>query len=152
MNVLVIGIGNPGRQDDGLGEALIERIKREQVPKFEERGTCSLFLEWKYQLNIEDAQAIQDADLVVFADATTEGEEPATLAEIAPAAQIAVTTHAMAPASVLALAEELYGRSPKAYLLAIRGYDFDIGEELSPRAAANLETALSLLNELLSRL
>jgi len=155
VKVLVVGVGNPGRRDDGLGGALVDRINVEkkggQAPISREIGACPLSIkaEWKCQLNIEDAQAVQDADLVVFADATTEGEEPATLEEIAPAAQIAVTTHAMAPASVLALAEELYGRAPKAYLLAIRGYDFDIGETLSPQAAANLESALSLFSEFL---
>jgi len=141
MKVRLIGIGNPGRQDDGLGPALIDKIN--SCPPF------SVNAEWRYQLNIEDAQAIQDADMVVFADATTEGAEPATLTEITPASDIAFTTHALAPESVLALAEELYGRAPKAYVLAIRGYAWDIGEDLSPQASANLDRALSLLAEFL---
>jgi hydrogenase maturation protease len=138
MKVRLIGIGNPGRQDDGLGPALIDKIN--SCPPF------SVNAEWRYQLNIEDAQAIQDADVVIFADAATEGDEPATLTEITPASDIAFTTHALAPESVLALAEELYGRAPKAYVLAIRGYAWDIGEGLSPRAEVNLEAAIAQLS------
>ena len=32
-----------------------------------------------------------------------------------------------------------------AYVLAIRGYEFELGEELSKRAALNLEAALAFL-------
>jgi len=162
VKTVVLGIGNPGRRDDGLGWALVNEINRGQArnsldnkkggqaPISREIGACPLFIEWKYQLNIEDAHAIKDADLVVFADAAREGEAPATLAELAPAAEISFSTHALSPAAVLALAEELYGRAPQAFLLAIRGYDFDLGEGLSPQAAANLEAALALLADFLA--
>ena len=52
----------------------------------------------------------------------------------------------MAPGEILALAGELFGRSPEAWLLGIRGYDFDgFGEDLSVGAQANLESALEAL-------
>jgi hydrogenase maturation protease len=144
MKVRLIGIGNPGRRDDGLGRALVDRFHRDGHPP-----GWDLAVEWKYQLNIEDSQAIQDADMVIFADATAEEGESARLSEIAPAAEIGLTTHAMAPESVLALAEELYGRAPKAFVLAMRGYAWDIGEGLSPQAAANLDEAFALLLDFL---
>lgn len=152
MKILVLGVGNPGRRDDGLGYALIDKINRGQVPISPEIGTCPPFLiaEWKYQLNIEDAHAIKEADLVLFVDAAKEGDSPAVLTEVRPAVEISFSTHALKPAAVLALSEELYGRAPKAFLLAVRGYDFDLGEGLSPRAAANLEAAVSLFSDLLA--
>ena len=144
MKVRLIGIGNPGRQDDGLGAALVD-----EIDKAKKGAISNVEAVWKYQLNIEDAGLIKDRDYVVFADATTEVDAPARLAEIAPASEIAFTTHALAPESVLALSEELYGRAPKAYVLAIRGYAWDIGEGLSPQASANLTSAVSLLADFL---
>ncbi len=140
---LIFGIGNPGRGDDGLGPALIERLRQETAdanPK-ETNPVCVC----KYQLNIEDAYAIKDHDLVVFADATASDESAAALAEVFPSDTIAFTTHRMSPASVLALCHELFGRAPKAYILSIRGTNWAIGEGLSSRAEENLAQALDML-------
>jgi Ni,Fe-hydrogenase maturation factor len=105
--------------------------------------------EFRYQLNVEDAYTIRDFDLVVFADATSVGEDGVALTEIGPSATIAFTTHEMSPASVLALCHELYGRAPRAYTLAIRGFEWDMGEGLSERGRANLIRAADILRRFL---
>ncbi len=105
--------------------------------------------EFRYQLGVEDALAVRDCDVVVFADAAKIGEGPALLTPLEPGAGFSFTTHALAPAAVLALCHELYGRVPKAYVLAVRGYDWEIGEGLSEGAERNLAAALTLLKELL---
>ena len=71
----------------------------------------------------------------------------ARLETINAAASIAFTTHEMSPASVLALAEELYGKAPAGFLLKIRGLEWDFAEGLSAAAVANLEFAKRLLRE-----
>ncbi len=152
--ILVFGIGNPGRGDDGLGPTFVERLRGRSSTDAEFKnsaaaGACDL--EFRYQLNVEDAHTIKDHDLVIFADATTTGEELATVTEIFPSDTIAFTTHRMSPAAVLALCHELFGRAPKAYTLAIRGYDWDIGESLSERAERNLALAMELFHELVGR-
>ena len=144
--VLVFGIGNPGRRDDGLGPKLIEHIGGAGFPK-----SLDVSGEFRYQLNVEDALTMRDFDVVVFADASRSGEEPVSISEIGPAAEITVTTHAMSPPSVVALCWELYGHAPRSYLLAIRGYDWDVGEELSPAAEQNLEKALDILRKFVGR-
>ncbi len=106
-------------------------------------------LEFRYQLNIEDAYTLKDCGAVVFADATAEGGDEPALVEIGPAAGIAFTSHEMSPASVLALCHELFGRAPRAYLLAVRGYDWEMGEGLSERARANLARATKVLRRFL---
>jgi Ni,Fe-hydrogenase maturation factor len=85
----------------------------------------------------------------VFADATAEGGDEPALVEIGPSAAIAFTTHAMSPASVLALCHEIFGRTPRAYVLAVRGYDWEMGEGLSERARANLAKAAEVLRRFL---
>jgi hydrogenase maturation protease len=154
MKILIIGIGNPGRGDDGLGPALaagLAGIEPEALPEGAVTGIPqrAAFAVWKYQLNIEDALLVRDYESVVFADASGEGGEPVAFAGIAPAAAIAFTTHEMSPAGVLALCEELYGRAPAGYLLAIRGYSWEAAEGLSAAAAKNLEAARARLGAFL---
>jgi len=107
--------------------------------------------EFRYQLGVEDALAVRDCNVVVFADAAKTGEGPAALTPLEPQAGITFTTHALAPAAVLALCRELYGRTPRAYILAVRGYDWDVGEGLSEGAERNLAAALALLRDFLSK-
>jgi hydrogenase maturation protease len=135
--VLVYGIGNPGRRDDGLGPRLIELLDAARLEGVD--------LDSNYQLNIEEALACSKHDTVIFADASETGEGPFVFTELEPAHEIAFTTHELSPAAVLALCEELYGRRPQAWVLAIRGYEWDIGEGLSPQAEINLSSALAFL-------
>ena len=44
--------------------------------------------------------------------------------------------------------QELYGEAPPAWLLAVRGETFELGEPLSAAAAAYLEQAFALLKKL----
>ena len=150
--IIIFGIGNPGRGDDGLGPELIERLKQDPRTQTETPDSAPVReYEFRYQLNVEDAFAIKDHHLVVFADAATTGEAAAELSEAFPSDAIAFTTHRMSPASVLALCHELFGSAPKAYVLSIRGYNWDLGAGLSPEAEENLEQALELLREFLAK-
>jgi len=135
--ILVLGIGNPGRQDDGLGPALIDLL--------EAVAPAGVSLDANYQLNIEDALACSEHDEVIFADASKTAEAPFAFDELAPADGIAFTTHELAPAAVLALSVELYGKRPRAWTLAIRGYAWDVGEGLTPQAEVNLSAALAFM-------
>jgi hydrogenase maturation protease len=134
---LVIGIGNPGRHDDGLGPALVELLEAARLE--------GVAFDSNYQLNVEDALVCSEHETVIFADASETAEAPFSFAELEPAREIAFTTHELSPAAVLALCEELYGRRPKAWTLAIRGYEWHIDEGLSPRAEINLSSALAFL-------
>jgi hydrogenase maturation protease len=143
VKTLVLGVGNPGRRDDGLGPALVERLAGSRPP---ERAVVGIFggsaeAFWAYQLNIEDAACVRDYDRIVFADAAEEAASPVELRPLTPAATIAFTTHELAPASVLALGEDLYGRRADGFLLAIRGSEWDFAEGLSAGAARNLAEA-----------
>ena len=135
--VLVLGYGNPGREDDGLGPAAaaeIERVGSKNV------SVCS-----NYQLVIEDVVDIAAADLVWFIDASKTGTAPFEIRQLSPALDITFTSHLVKPEVLLALAKQYYGRSPEAYLLGIRGYSFEFCERLSDGGGENLPQALSLL-------
>jgi hydrogenase maturation protease len=139
--ILLYGYGNPGRQDDGLGVALVEQIEVWAA----EKHIPGLAFDSNYQLNVEDALAVAGARAVVFVDATGEGMAPFAFRRLAPQAEIAFSTHAMAPEGVLALAAELYGENPPAWLLAIRGYKWEPNAGLTEAALSNLAAARTFL-------
>lgn len=136
--ILIIGYGNPGRMDDGLGPALAEAVA----------GLDGITVEADYQLQIEHASLIANYDAVVFADADRQGEEPFSFRRLEPEGEpaLAFTSHSVSPGSVLALASKHFGARPRAFVLAIRGYEFDgFGEGLTARARANLAAAAKFL-------
>jgi hydrogenase maturation protease len=136
--ILLIGYGNPARGDDGLGPALAREIAA--------RDPGGVTIEWPYHLQVEDAATIAAHDLVVFADADATGPAPFTCRPVEPAGGPSWTTHALAPAAVLALARDVFDATPAAVLLGVRGYDFEaFRETLSPGARANLAAAADWL-------
>ncbi len=141
-SILVYAYGNPGRQDDGLGNCLIERLE----PWVPGEGFDNVELESNYQLNIEDADNIREKDIVIFVDASIEDIEGYHFGPVEPSeGRSEFTLHAASPAYILALCIKLYNRHPETYLLQIQGYEWEFKEGLSPRAAANLESALEFL-------
>jgi len=137
-STLVLGYGNPGRLDDGLGPALVEAIDALGLP-----GVTVLS---DYQLSAEHAAELIDHDRVVFADAAVEVESPFFLRALLPRAAVSFTSHSMRPEAVLSLAIDTLGWQGEAYLLGIRGYEFnEFGERLSAAARENLDAATECL-------
>jgi len=139
--VLVFGYGNPGRQDDGLGPAAAAGI--------EALGWPDVTAMDNYQLSIEDAVDIAAHDVVWFVDAARVGAAPFSVTRLTPAATYEFTSHLIRPEAILALADRCYGRTPKAFLLAIRGYEFAFIEAITPQAEQNLKSALGALSILI---
>lgn len=134
--MLLIGYGNPGRGDDGLGPRFVERIAAENLPAI----TCLV----EYQLNVEHALMASQAECVIFADATLVRDEAFTFTPLHPRPGQDLASHTMSPATVIGLAQVIYGSNPEAHVMAIAGYDFDtFSEDLSERAARNLDLALA---------
>jgi hydrogenase maturation protease len=135
--LLIYGIGNVGRQDDGLGPLLVERLEEAAVPE-------GVTLESGYQLAPEDALALSQHAAVLFVDASAAGDAPApyTLDAVSPSEESSFSTHVMSMESLLALCDRLYGRRPRAYALAIPGYGFEVNGILTPAAEANLGRAV----------
>lgn len=137
-SVLLIGYGNPGRMDDGLGPLLAAEMARRNLP--------GVTVDSDYQLTIEDAETVARHDVVIFADAAATGAEPFTFRRVRPGGSPGFSTHSVEPSEVVALAEALFNRAPEAYVLGIRGWEFTaFGECLSARARANLEAAVTFV-------
>lgn len=136
--ILLIGYGNPGRLDDGLGPALAAAV--------EDWNVEGLTVDADYQLTVEDANDVARHDVVIFADASVNGREPYFVEKVEPKEALSFSSHSVEPGVLLHLAKTLFNASPRAYILGIRGYDFnEFGERLSPRATENLEKAIAYL-------
>lgn len=100
----------------------------------------------------ELAECIAAADRVVFVDATV-NVDPGIVAirEIHGTAQVSSgLAHTSTPAALLALAHELYGRSPDAFLVTVGVSSLALGEGLSDAVAAALPAAIATIRGLLS--
>lgn len=134
---LIIGIGNQGRKDDGIGWALVDRIQECGY-----QGRC----EFRYQLNVEDAELVAQYEDVLFVDATREPlPDGYALREVGPVSSFTFSTHELSPAAVLHLAEDLYDKTPSGHLLVIRGYEWGIGEGISDPSLEHIDHLMKSL-------
>ena len=141
LPVLVIGYGNPSRRDDGVGHYVVKEIQAKSVDNI---STLTL-----HQLGPELAETIKDYDLVIFVDAHVgETAEGLKVIPVEPAYRPSAFTHMMSPRSVLALTKALYHKEPRAFILAIRGYDFDFGMELSEETRKWANAAIERILEM----
>ena len=145
--VIILGYGNPARGDDALGPELLHLI---------ERGTSDWGVAHKiklitdYQLQIEHAADLSHCDVAVFVDASVAAPAPYGFERLQPQRDTSYTSHALSPAAVLQVFEDVNRRSaPPAFLLSIRGEHFELGDYLSGAARKNLSAAYRFMKHLL---
>jgi hydrogenase maturation protease len=142
-DALVIGYGNPLRGDDAFGWHAAHRL----VELTDHESTHVLAV---HQLTPELAESASEAELVIFIDASHQGE-PGTwrCEEIRPDVRLANSlAHHFTPASLLAYASIIFHVSPRAQLIAFSAVSFECGEALTPRAEAALAEVLPHVLEL----
>lgn len=141
QKILVIGIGNNCRGDDGLGWKFVELV--------EAMGLDFIDHEYRYQLQVEDAALISEYDVVYFVDASYEKMDRGfELRTCIASDEEQVSTHAQSPGAIVELANNLYQRYPESYVLAIGGESWELQTCLSEAAEKNLIEATSFFAEL----
>ncbi|MCD4650596.1 MAG: hydrogenase maturation protease [Candidatus Cloacimonetes bacterium] len=146
MKVLLYGYGNQGREDDGLGISFVEAIEIWA----KEKGFGFLDFDSNYQLNIEDAHEIAGYDIVLFADASQEKIDTFTVSKVKASPEVSFTMHAVSPEFVLNLCQCISDSVPEVYLIHIKGIAWEMKEELTEIATANLEMALNVIQAVLT--
>ena len=141
---LVIGYGNTLRRDDGVGVEVAQAIEEMNLP-------CVSVIT-RHQLVPELAAPISEADAVIFVDAQAGADGKAALHPIEPAQSSQLMAHAADPPSLLALAKQAFGGSPKAWTLAVPVNDFDFGFGLSRHTEKNLRGAVKMIRQFLTDL
>jgi hydrogenase maturation protease len=155
---LLIGYGNPDRQDDGVAwhvlHTLAARLNLPAPDSYEEEFPPNKQLDFSFylQLTPEMAEDIAAYERVCFVDAHT-GSVPSQVQMVAVAGEFQHSpfTHHLTPQSLLSMCQTLYGKAPQAVLLSVRGYRFEFERELSVETAALVPQALNLILEWLER-
>ena len=130
---IILGIGNNGRQDDGLGWSFLDFLDDQH---------SNIDLEYRYQLQIEDAELISIYDTVIFVDATKEyTKDGFYLNPCHPSEKYSFSTHVLKPETILYLSNKLYDHNPRASIFGIQGYDWELKIGLSEKGSVNLNKA-----------
>ena len=141
--LLLFGYGNPGRGDDALGPMLIEQIDQLKLGNV----TCLVAM----QLLIEHAVDLTGYDKVIFIDADMSCTKPFIFSEVQAEQDDSYTSHTLTPAALLFIYQQIYHHhAPPAFLLRIRGYQFELGDALSDQASLNLQAAMKHVQQLTS--
>ncbi len=98
-----------------------------------------------YQLNIEDALTCSHYDAVVFVDASETAAPPFEFTELGPAREIAYHDPRNVPVVRPRPDRRALRPPPQGLALAIRGYEWDLAEGLSPQAEDNFRPAAEFL-------
>ena len=139
--ILLIGIGNCGRRDDGLGWKFADLASQFQLKEID----C----EYRYQLQVEDVLLVCRYEKVIFADAShADIQEGYELKTCEPAQHYFFSSHMQSPETILYLAKELYNKTPEAYTLAISGHNWGLGTILSKKAQENLQRAFNFFGKI----
>ena len=132
--LLVIGYGNTLRGDDGVGPKVADAVEALGLPGVRTLS-CPL-------LTPELAEPIARAGSVVFVDAAVDTPLEVRCRKLEPAASSQVVAHTPGPATLLALARDVYGHAPEAWLLTIPVTEMGVGEALSALAQRGFDLAL----------
>lgn len=145
-HVLLIGYGNPLREDDGIGWRVVAEMANGQLDTWQNPQSAidnPQFIT-VHQLLPELAEPISQADLVIFVDAAVAGA-PGEIRRIdltPQAEKPGAFSHQVGPAGLLESARVLYGRFPPATLFTVTAAQMGYGEALSPAIAAALPDLL----------
>jgi hydrogenase maturation protease len=139
--VLIVGFGNPLRSDDGVGWHAAQRLSGELL-------CANVQVVTRQQLTPEIADFVSRAERVLFVDAASSGK-PGTLLcrKIVPADPHDSYSHELSPATVLNLAEKLYGRCPPAFLFTVAGENFETGDAMSPAVCSAFPILLERIRQ-----
>jgi hydrogenase maturation protease len=136
---LVIGFGNPDRQDDGVAWHILSRLAENlgrPIPSMDEGFFPSgeePDLLFALQLIPELAETISAYKRVCFVDAHTGNvPEDVNVVEVKAEYQRSPFTHHMTADTCLSLVQTIYGQRPQAILVSVRGYEFGFSHEMSP--------------------
>jgi hydrogenase maturation protease len=150
-SVLVLGLGNPLRGDDGVGPRVIEELSRRDLPEGAtalDAGTGGLDL----------LHVLEGWERAVIIDAADVGREPGQFARFTPGeawlvdSEDATSLHNAGLAEVLALAEAIGQPLPELVIFGVQPEKIGWGEGLSPVVEAVLPDLVNAVLEEINKL
>ncbi len=139
-STLLLACGNTLRRDDGVAREVAEEVEELNLPGLRVLS-CDLLLP-------EMADPVSKSAQVIFVDAVADATRQTRIDRVAPAQSPQLLAHHASPEIVLALARDVFGHAPTAFLVTIPAEDFGLGEGLSSTAEKGKREALRLIREL----
>ncbi len=135
--VLVVGIGNTLRRDDGAGWIFAEALAAELA-----HAGMEVTLELHHQLTPEVALSAAEMQptAVVFVDASAAVASP-VITRLVEDAGSSAASHHLSPVTCLAILDKLYGVQVEGWLVQTPAEDFGHGEGLSEMAQRGVDEA-----------
>lgn len=132
---ILFGIGNYGREDDALGWIFLDKIAKDLPDNYD--------VEYRYQMQVEDAEIAQNYDRVIFIDAHMGiFKKGYTWEKCVQKPSDSYTSHELNPETIMYLTNTIYNKQPKAYILGITGKSYELTIGLTNTAEENLTKAL----------
>jgi hydrogenase maturation protease len=149
-HILIVAYGNPMRSDDGVAWRAADALASE----FPE---AAVDIHRLHQLTPELADTLRNYRCVIFVDASS-CDDPLTQAGtirveeiLGGASEPARFSHVLSPKKVLDLAAQLYGASPRTFVVTVAGESFTHGDSLSPVVARAVPELIARITELVQR-
>ena len=145
--ILIFAIGNESRGDDALAPLLLRRLDA----WLQSEGLAADFdLIEDFQLQVEHVTDMVGRKMTLFIDAGMDTPAPYAFYRAQASGSCTLYSHALTPEAVLTVYPQIYRESPPpAFVLCIRGEQFELGSALSPAAENRLESAMDFMRGLL---
>jgi hydrogenase maturation protease len=142
-SLFIVGIGNTLRSDDGIGDFICRELSCLPLKNTE--------ISFALQLNTEWLEIFLAYDTVIMVDARADGDQQVRFEPVQPDQYLSSrTSHYLDASTLSALITGLLGSKPSLLVCSVRGYDFSIGEGLSPRGMTTALEALRVLRRWLT--
>ena len=146
--VVIFGVGDAARGDDGLGPALIRRLREADYD-----DSWWLTLVDDTQLRIEHALDLQINDLALFVDASDSAKPPFEFraVETPTRHRVMPMSQALQPEDVVHTLSTIarHVKTPASFVLELPATEFGLSNSLSASAGENLDAAVTLVESLL---
>ena len=136
-NILLIGIGNPLRCDDGVGAYVAECI--------EAKGLKGITVWISQQLQVEDLERMLNFSQIILVDASLSGPPFEFRAVQKHTGQILSSSHHLSAETFVNLAKSLYHKDLNIGLCSIRGISFEVGNRISADVLKEANQAVEFL-------
>jgi hydrogenase maturation protease len=135
--IILVGVGNTLRGDDGIGAYICARFDQLNI-----EGLTTMVTQ---QLNTELVDDFLEYDSIILADAAISGGPVAWHPLKTETALPVSSSHHVNAGLLNALAKQLYHKKLPIMCCAVKGENFEMGEQLSATAKKNADDAVAII-------
>jgi len=141
--ILLVGVGNTLRGDDGIGAYICSCIDALKIP-----GVQTLLTQ---QLDTVLLDELMEAGHIIIADASFEGKAVDFFKVNGNEPLHGSSSHHMSAPLLMQMAQTIYQKELSMMICAVAGYRFSMKEKLSVRAKTNADKAVTIITEWISK-